>query len=110
MDTILHSGWGITIILILLFMAALIIAAFIFVEWGVDLSKQAAEYEKKYNRIDKLIFEASINEQNYDWLNKLIDHLRELPYKNSEMTEILDQKFRIKFSDIIIKRKVEEMI
>ena len=44
MTTILHSGWGITIILILLFMAALIIAAFIFVEWGVDLSKQAAEY------------------------------------------------------------------
>ena len=103
MGTILHSNWLTTIILFLMFMAALVIAAWIIVEWGVDLSKQAAEYEKKYNRIDKLIYDASINEQNFNWFCKLIDHLRGLPYKNPEMTEILDQKFRIKFSEIIEK-------
>lgn len=106
----METTWLMTIFAILMLMMFLLIAAWMCVEYGNKQATHAAEYETKYAKIEQIIDTYEVCELNFDWINRLFDHLYELKYKNPERTEVLYNQFREKYSYIIVKRKVEDVI
>lgn len=102
-------GWGVTIILILGLFALIYFGAKWVAAIGYNNAKLAKWYEDKYAIIDGIISDPDmcVCEANFDWIVKWLDELKSLPYKNPEMTSVLENKFMIKFESIIEKRKNE---
>ena len=97
---ILASGAVCTILLI---MAYFCIAWYIS-EYGKKQALQYQEYEHLYSRITYVIDEYDITEQTYDYLIILLDRLKGLKYKNKEMTDVLYNKFKLKYNEIHQRR------
>jgi len=77
-------------------------------EYRKKKSDQRREYEIKYKRISHIIEISEINHQNYVWIFSLLRHLRQLQYRNHEKTEVLLNKFLIRFQTVV--RKENKMI
>ena len=108
----METTWTTTLLLIAGFILFLILAAYLIAKYGNLQGKLAHEYEVLYGKIDWILTKSNMTvcDSTYDWICMLFDSLKSLKYKNPEMTEVLENKFRLKFADIIRKRKVEEMI
>lgn len=89
-----------TFILFSLFGMALIVFAFIIVEYGKEVSDQAAQYEKIYDKIQR-VMTYDICEANYEWIKRLLVELRECKYKNKEHTEVLTTQFYRQYQEVI---------
>ena len=99
-------NWLTTFILLSLFAMALIVVVFLIIEYGKKVAREAAEYDKIYDKIQR-IMSYEVCEQNYDWIMRKFEELRNCKYKKTEKTEVLCNEFRIKFESIIEKRKNE---
>jgi len=107
MEFIASYNWSITVVLILAVISLLIGGAYFIVWYGKLQAKLAGEYMKKYLRIQKIIRDYEVCEMNYEWIEKLFDHLLECKYKNREMTETLTMEFFRKYEKIA-KERVNE--
>jgi hypothetical protein len=66
------------------------------------------EYHSWYNRISAIIEKSEVTEENYQWIKVLLNHLKDMPYKNHEMTSVLSGRFVLKFQDEMIKAAVSK--
>jgi uncharacterized membrane protein len=92
-----------TLTFVLLFFLVLS-GIFIYLIWRGKRNTRNAQieksYEAKYKKIDKVIENYSVCDQNYDYINVLLDHLSELKYRNKEKTIVLRDKFNVKYEGI----------
>jgi len=62
------------------------------------------EYNRKYEKIEKIIETYKVEERNYNWIQTLLEHLGQMEYKDGERTSVLSNKFWLKYTDIRLKR------
>jgi t-SNARE complex subunit (syntaxin) len=103
MEDITSNSWTSFFVIFLIIIAILAIVAYVWYEGKRGLrmiDKQASGYERLYTGIQSALDNWKINERSYNVISKLFDQLRELPYKDSEMTEVLNNQFMIKYSSV----------
>jgi hypothetical protein len=75
---------------------------YILKRWGVRNIKNEQEYERLYKRINSLIENNIACKNRRYYINQQFDKLISLPWKNHEKTDVLYQRFRAKYSLILL--------
>ena len=90
------------LVCIVLFLILLFVLAYFLVEIGKQNAEKAKVKEQQFSnlyfQIQGIINEWKENEQSYYYILGLFVRLREIEYKNPEMTEVLENSFLKKYN------------
>ena len=88
------------IIIFVLILMGLFCAGFVI---GTMFARQAAEFEKLYNKIQSGINQRTATKKNWITLNVMIETLKSMRHKNPEKMDVLLNNFNIKFGKFRIE-------
>ena len=103
MNDITVNLWTTFLVIFVILLAAIfiIVALYYFGKRGVKkIDPEEKRYEELYQRIQFLLTLYGVCENNYWYILKNIDYLKALPHKNAEQTEVLNNRFLIKYSSV----------
>ena len=98
-----------TIILVLLFVAAVIIMAWLIARVGRKNLVDALDYDMRYLWLKDRVDTYSVNEYNYKYLKDQLLKLGQMQYKNREKTSVLTTTFFKRFLEIAEKEATERI-
>jgi hypothetical protein len=85
-----------------------LIAVFSLDIWKDEIDKKReAEYDKLYAEIHHDLYNLPVTSENYDKIQSKLVNLLKLKWKNKEMTNLLDQNFKLIYLDERNKRNKE---
>jgi hypothetical protein len=96
------------IILLVLSSGLLMIAYYFADKWQFRVNQEQKEYDYKYDLISCHIESMPVTPENYDAIYRMLTCLGKLPYKNKEKTEVLTNRFWIRFQSERLARLGED--
>jgi predicted transcriptional regulator len=103
MEPITPNSWMTFFVIFITLLSVIFIAVALYYSGRRGVKKidpQMTAYERLYIGIQQAIDNWQVNEKSYNVISKLFDQLSELPCKNSEMTEVLNNQFKEKYKSI----------
>jgi len=103
MEPITSNSWMTFLVIFVILIAAIfiVVALYYFGKRGVNkIDPKERRYEDLYIQIDKQVSDSVVCESRYWYILKKLDEMKALPYKNTEMTEILSNTFKEKYKSI----------
>ena len=82
------------------FLTTLFVVCYSIYEIGRRNAEVAKEYEKRYNKIKRMIEQYPIIKGNYDYIFSELMKLADLKYKDPERSEVLANEFFAKYKQI----------
>ena len=95
-----------TFLLITGLIVFLIAAAYLIAKIGARNARLYDEYMRCYEKIQK-VMTYEVCEQNYQWIMRLLNDLRQCKYKNKEMTTVLTMNFFKQYQEVL-KTRISE--
>ena len=95
-----------TFLLIAGLIVFLIAAAYLIAKIGARNARLYDEYMRCYEKIQK-VMTYEVCEQNYQWIMRLLNDLRQCKYKNKEMTTVLTMNFFKQYQEVL-KTRISE--
>jgi len=102
-EPITSNSWMTFLVIFVILLAAIfiVVALYYFGKRGVKkIDPEEKRYEDLYQRVQFLLTLYGVCENNYWYILSKIDQLEALPYKNTEMTEILSNTFKEKYQSV----------
>jgi hypothetical protein len=103
MGDITSNSWTSFFVIFVILLAAIfiVVALYYFGKRGVNkIDPEEKRYADLYHAIQFTLSLNSVCENNYWYILKNIDYLKALPHKNAEQTEVLNNRFLIKYSSV----------